>query len=69
MPLTAIREKTECPRRVSVSLTAGFDSHRLHRFALLFMGGASSHFQRGNQTASTARWSKDGLAFERRKVL
>ena len=30
MPFTAIREKTECPRRVSVSPTAGFDSHRLH---------------------------------------
>jgi hypothetical protein len=30
MPLIAIRGKTVCPRRVSVSLTAGFDSHRLH---------------------------------------
>ena len=30
MPLKAIRGKTECPRRVSVSLTVGFDSHRLH---------------------------------------
>jgi hypothetical protein len=32
MPLTAIRGKTECPRRVSVSLRSGFDSHRLHHF-------------------------------------
>jgi hypothetical protein len=34
MPLTAIRGKTECPRRVSVSLRVGFDSHRLHRSTL-----------------------------------
>jgi hypothetical protein len=34
MPLIAIRGKTECPRRVSVSQRVGFDSHRLHQFAL-----------------------------------
>jgi hypothetical protein len=34
MPLTAIRGKTECPRRVSVSLRVGFDSHRLHHDCL-----------------------------------
>jgi hypothetical protein len=33
MPSKAIRGKTECPRRVSASLTAGFDSHRLHQEA------------------------------------
>jgi hypothetical protein len=32
MLLVAIREKTECPHRVSVSLRLGFDSHRLHSF-------------------------------------
>jgi hypothetical protein len=32
MPLTAIRGKTECPLRVSVSRRLGFDSHRLHHF-------------------------------------
>ena len=31
----AIRGKTECPRRVSVSLSTGFDSHRLHYCLLL----------------------------------
>jgi hypothetical protein len=55
MLLKAIRGKTECPRRVSVSLTAGFDSHRLHCFALLFVGGVSSHAQRGNHTAPFTR--------------
>ena len=34
MPLIAIRGKTECPRRVSVSLRSGFDSHRLHYLKL-----------------------------------
>jgi len=33
VPLLAIRRKTECPRRVGVSLTLGFDSHRLHYLA------------------------------------
>ena len=35
MPLTAIRGKTECPRRVGVSRRFGFDSHRLHYHARL----------------------------------
>ena len=35
MRLIAIRGKTEWPRRVSVSLTLGFDSHRLHQEALV----------------------------------
>jgi len=34
MPLTAIRGKTECPLRVSVSGHVGFDSHRFHQFAI-----------------------------------
>ena len=35
MPFTMRREKTECPRRVSVSRRAGFDSHRLHQTSVL----------------------------------
>lgn len=36
MPLLAIRRKTGCPLRVSVSLTLGFDSHRLHNLPSLW---------------------------------
>jgi len=43
MPLTAIRGKTECPRRVSVSRRLGFDSHRLHYLRLVsYSAGAVS---------------------------
>jgi hypothetical protein len=37
MLLVAIRRKTECPRRVSVSPRAGFDSRRLHCFPRAFL--------------------------------
>jgi hypothetical protein len=35
----AIREKTECLRRVSASLTVGFDSHRLHQTSAMIAAG------------------------------
>ena len=55
MPLKAIRGKTECPRRVSVSLTLGFDSHRLHYLRYVIARGP--RIRRSASTWMIARYS------------
>jgi len=55
VPLIAIRGKTECPRRVSVSLRSGFDSHRLHYLRQVIARG--SRVRRSASTWMIARYS------------